>query len=67
MFLGILCPSILIWLYRMKGLESVKDDASYELIFRQLSILLVTLMIMLPRLSYRYLMIIYLYWKDILR
>jgi len=38
-----------IWLYQIEGLESVKDDIFYELIFRQLSVLLVILTITMPR------------------
>lgn len=55
-----------IWLYQIDGgLESVKADIFYELIFRQLSALLLVLTIMMPRQSRRSLMIIYLYCADI--
>lgn len=55
-----------IWLYQIEeGLENMKDDIFYELIYRQLSALLAILTIMMPRESRRSLMIIYLYCAGI--
>jgi hypothetical protein len=50
-----------ICLYRIEGLEYVKDDIFYELIFKQLSVLLVILAITMPRQSCRFLMIFFIW------
>ncbi len=55
-----------IWVYQIKRIRTyMKDDIFSELIFRHLSVLLVTLTITMSRQSRRFLMIIYLYCADI--